>query len=179
MTLHSDLDAYVATTFRTTWTHRKGYKVPEAGDITAGNVAVDLDGVVLYADLAESTRFVHRGDPELAAEMYKTYLYCAGRISTGQQGVITAYDGDRVMGVFIGARKETRAVIAAMQINFAVTNIIQPAIVKQYGPGAYDMKQRVGIDTSPLLVASTGVRGNNDLVWVGNAANNAAKMPTL
>jgi len=28
-------------------------------------------------------------------------------------------------------------------------------------------------------VARTGIRGSNDLVWVGNAANNAAKMAAL
>jgi class 3 adenylate cyclase len=37
----------------------------------------------------------------------------------------------------------------------------------------------VGIDTSRLLVARTGVRGANDLVWVGRAANYAAKLATL
>jgi class 3 adenylate cyclase len=34
----------------------------------------------------------------------------------------------------------------------------------------------MGIDTSALFGASTGMRGNNDLVWVGNAANVAAKL---
>ena len=37
----------------------------------------------------------------------------------------------------------------------------------------------VGIDSSDLFVARTGVRGANDLVWVGRAANYAAKLATL
>jgi class 3 adenylate cyclase len=37
----------------------------------------------------------------------------------------------------------------------------------------------VGIDTCKLLVAKTGIRGANDLVWVGRAANWAAKLCTL
>jgi class 3 adenylate cyclase len=37
----------------------------------------------------------------------------------------------------------------------------------------------VGIDSSKLLVAKTGIRGANDLVWVGRAANYAAKLCTL
>lgn len=32
---------------------------------------------------------------------------------------------------------------------------------------------------SKLFIARTGFRGNNDLVWVGNAANNAAEMAAL
>ena len=34
----------------------------------------------------------------------------------------------------------------------------------------------VGVDASDLYVAKTGVRGANDLVWVGPAANYAAKL---
>jgi class 3 adenylate cyclase len=41
------------------------------------------------------------------------------------------------------------------------------------------LKHVVGIDTSQLYVARTGVRGANDLVWVGRAANYAAKLATL
>ena len=33
----------------------------------------------------------------------------------------------------------------------------------------------LGIDTSKLFVARTGIRKSNDLVWVGRAANYAAK----
>jgi class 3 adenylate cyclase len=34
----------------------------------------------------------------------------------------------------------------------------------------------IGIDASELLVARTGFRGSNDLVWIGPAANHAAKL---
>ena len=38
------------------------------------------------------------------------------------------------------------------------------------------MTQSVGIDTCELFIARTGIRGSNDLVWVGHAANYAAKL---
>lgn len=37
----------------------------------------------------------------------------------------------------------------------------------------------VGIDVSDLRAVRTGVRGDNDLVWVGRAANYAAKLTAL
>jgi class 3 adenylate cyclase len=37
----------------------------------------------------------------------------------------------------------------------------------------------VGVDTSILRAARTGVRGANDLVWIGRAANYAAKLTAL
>jgi class 3 adenylate cyclase len=116
--------------------------------------------------------------PEFAAEVYKAYLYCAAKIIADQGGTITAYDGDRVMAVFIGNAKNTSAAKTALRINYAVAKIINPKLVEQYPStkGSFEVKQAVGIDTGKLLVARTGIRGSNDLVWVGRAANYAAKL---
>jgi class 3 adenylate cyclase len=41
------------------------------------------------------------------------------------------------------------------------------------------VQQAVGVDTGSLFLARTGIRGANDLVWVGRAANHAAKLCSL
>ena len=114
-----------------------------------------------------------------AAEIYKTYLYCAAKIIRANGGVITAYDGDRVMGVFLGDTKNSSAAKTGLQINWACRQIIGASVKAKYPDTDFSLRQRVGIDTSKLFVARTGIRGSNDLVWVGNAANNAAKMAAL
>lgn len=179
MTLHDDLENYASSTFRSVWRKRDGQKVPDTSDLSLSNDAVLLDGVVLYADLADSTGLVSRHTAEFAAEVYKTYLYCASRIITSCGGVITAYDGDRVMAVFIDGAKNTNAAKAALKIFYAVRKVVQPALDAQYPNSSYEVSHRVGIDASELLVARTGIRGSNDLVWVGNAANRAAKLSAL
>ena len=179
MGLGLDLRTAVAKTFREMWHDRNGTVVPDDSSVTLGNDAVKLTGTVLYADLAESTGLVDLFTPQFAAEIYKTYLLCAGRIIRDEGGTITAYDGDRIMAVFIGGSKNTSAVRAALKINFSVSEIIMPLKNKQYESNAYELKQVVGIDTSDLLVAKTGVRGANDLVWVGRAANHAAKLTAM
>jgi class 3 adenylate cyclase len=80
------------------------------------------------------------------------------------------------MAVFIGNRKNSDAAKAALQINWAVREVIGPGIKAQYPTTSFEIKQAVGIDTSSLFVAKTGIRGSNDLVWVGRAANFAAKL---
>lgn len=179
MGLHDDLKKYVAETHRSSWTRRDGEKVPKNTDVGLGNDAVELDGVVLYADLAESTGLVKGYKDWFAAEIYKNYLYCAAKIIRAKGGEITAYDGDRIMAVFLGNSKNSDAATCGRQINYAVGEILQPAIKKEYPKNTFKLKQKVGVDASQLFVARTGIRGNNDLVWVGNAANNAAKMATL
>jgi class 3 adenylate cyclase len=93
--------------------------------------------------------------------------------------VITAYDGDRIMAVYIGDSKSTSAVRTALKIRYAAEYIINPANKAVYKSAPYTMCHVVGVDTSKLYVAKTGVRGANDLVWVGRAANYAAKLSAL
>ena len=179
MALKAELDAYATKTHGDTWTTRNGQVIPSATDVGLGNDAVLLDGTVLYADLAESSALVSGYKPFFAAEVYKNYLYAAARIVRARGGEITSYDGDRLMAVFIGDGKNSAAAKCGLQINWAVRHILQPAINAQYPTTKFVLKQRVGIDTSALFVARTGIRGTNDLVWVGNAANRAAKMAAL
>jgi hypothetical protein len=80
---------------------------------------------------------------------------------------------------------------AAQRVNWACDQILTPPFNAQYsftesysaehgavkvGDPTTDspVKQRVGIDTSSLFIARTGIRGSNDLVWVENAVENAA-----
>lgn len=180
MPLNDDLTQEIATIFRERWSTRKGQKVPEPEDLKLSNDGVELNATVLYADLASSTGLVEGYYlRSFAAEIYKSYLHTAAKIIRSEGGTITAYDGDRIMATFIGNVKNTSAARAALKINYAVQNVINPAIKAQYNDVTYLLKQTVGIDTSPLLVAKTGIRGSNDLVWVGRAANYAAKLCDL
>ena len=176
MALGDDLNSEVNKIFREGWTTRAGQVVPEPEDLKLGNDAVKLDGTVLYADLDESTALVNTKTATFAAEIYKTYLACAARIIRDEGGAITGYDGDRIMAVFIGDGKNSATARAGLKINYAVLKIINPAIKSVYHDSTYEVKHQVGIDSSGLFVARTGIRGANDLVWVGRAANYAAKL---
>jgi class 3 adenylate cyclase len=179
MALKEDLEKEVAAIFRAVWTERDGTVVPTEDSLKLGNDAIKLDATVLYADLADSTKLVDDQAKQFAAEIYKTFLHCAAKIIREDNGVITAYDGDRIMAVFIEGNKNTSAVRAAMKIKWAVDEIVNPAKKAQYPNSTYSVGHVVGVDTSSLYVARTGVRGANDLVWVGRAANYAAKLSAL
>ena len=176
MALGDDLRSEVRQTLREQWTTRNSRSVPEPNNLGLGNDAAIIAGTVLYADLNDSTGLVDSYRPGFAAEMYKSYLECAARIIRSEQGVITAYDGDRIMSVFSGNRQQDRAAKVALKINYAVVKIINPAIAEVHPRTNYKLSHVVGIDTSDLFVARTGIRGSNDLVWVGRAANHAAKL---
>lgn len=162
----------------TDWKRRSGRKVPGSEDIKLGNDAVTLDGTVLYADMTDSTGLVEDFKDWFAANIYKSYLLAACHIIRNASGVITAFDGDRVMAVFIGSAKNTSAARAALQISW-ITRQINAEIKAAYPSSSYQLEHAIGIDTGSLFVAKTGIRNNNDLVWVGRAANYAAKLCSL
>jgi class 3 adenylate cyclase len=177
MTSSSDLRTAVTDIFRYQWSATDGRVIPVPGDLGLGNVARSFDAAtVLYADLDGSTSLVDSNTWQFSAEVYKAYLRCAARIISDEGGAITAYDGDRVMAIFLGQTKNTQAVRAAMKIAYAVEQIINPALKAQYTNTNYTVAHSIGIDVSPIHAASIGVRGDNDLVWIGRAANHAAKL---
>lgn len=179
MALGDDLRQEVRSILRTSWQTRDGRTVPDAEDVKLDNDAVKIDATVLYADMDGSTQLVDDYKDWFAAEVYKSYLHCAAKIIRAEGGHIRSYDGDRIRGIFIGDSKCSDAARCGLKINYAVTNIINPEIADRYKKSPYEVKQVVGIDTSKLFAARTGIRGSNDLVWVGRSANYAAKLTEL
>jgi class 3 adenylate cyclase len=180
MSLGEELNARVQEIFSQQWKLRTGTVVPEAEDLPLANVAVELDpATVLYSDLSGSTQLVTTKKWTFAAEIYKSFLFCAARVIGAEGGTVTAYDGDRVMAVFIGEAPNTSAAHAALKINYCAKKIVNPLLKKQYADSTYEVRHVTGIDTSTLRATRTGVRGANDLVWVGRAANYAAKLTEL
>lgn len=180
MALADDLKKWVGETFIAEWEVQETTGVPNPEDLRLNsNHAKDLNAAtVLYADLDGSTDMVNTKKWEFSAQIYKTFLKCASDIARNEGGVITAYDGDRVMAVFTGDSKNTSAARCALKINSAVLDIIQPSIAKKWTTD-FVLRHVVGIDTSRLRTARIGVRGDNDLVWIGRAANYAAKLTNL
>ena len=176
MGLLRDIKGEVAAIFAANWRRREGRVIPEAENVKLGNDAVTLNATVLYADLAKSTALVDDYKDYFAAEIYKAFLVSACRVIRSEGGELVAFDGDRVMAVYLGDGKNSSAARTALKINWTVRSVVNPAIKKQYPNTSYSVSHAVGIDSGKLFVARTGIRGSNDLVWVGRAANHAAKL---
>ena len=81
----------------------EGRTVPATTDIPMNNTARRFElATFLYADLNGSTQMVSSLSWQRCGEIYKTYLYCASRMIRDHGGEVVAFDGDRVMGIFLG-----------------------------------------------------------------------------
>lgn len=178
MALVDELSDYIRTAVNSDWSYKSGQSVPETKDIGLGNVGTKIDSTVLYADLDDSTKLVDKYTTEFCGSVYKSFLYLSTKIIRSEGGHIRSFDGDRVMGLFFGDAKNSSAARAGLKINHAVSQILNPTLQRKFKEPPI-IRHTVGIDTSQLVAVRAGIRGTNDLAWIGRAANYAAKLNSL
>lgn len=172
----------------TAWVIRDGQVVPNTEDVALKNGAVKLEATYLYADLAESTLLQKRYKPEFAAKVVRMYLAGASEVIRELGGSIKSFDGDRVMGIFIGSSMRNDAVNAALKINHMVDQMMNPTIKRRLEASKsaqWVVSHGIGIDSGPAFIARAGVHNrsgghnHNDLISIGEAPNIAAKLSGL
>lgn len=172
----------------TAWSIRDGQVVPKTDDVALKNGAVKLEATYLYADLAQSTLLQKRYKPEFAARVVRMYLAGASEIIRNRGGSIKSFDGDRVMGIFIGDSMRNDAVSAALNINHMVEEMMNPIIKRRLEASKstpWVVTHGIGIDSGPAFIARGGVHNragehnHNDLISIGEAPNIAAKLSGL
>lgn len=183
MGLKDDISNQVSQIIQQSWDIRDGRVVPSNDDVALSGGGVRLqDATALYVDLAQSSKLATDFQQKTAGKVIRIFLSSMCRLISESGGTITSFDGDRVMGIFLGDSKNSNAAICALKMNYAMTKIIQPAINNYFTSvreAGFTISHSVGIDTSAILAVRAGIRGSNDLVWVGRAPNLAAKLCEL
>lgn len=188
MGVSDEVRSRAETILNTDWNVRSGRVVPHTADVAMSNGAVEVDAAFLYADLAGSTALQKDYVPAFAAKAIRMYLGGASQIIRHFDGQIRSFDGDRVMGVFVGDSKRNNAVTAAFMISWLVHEVINPLVKARHeanNTNVWVARHGVGIDVGITLVARAGVRNasgeqtHNDLIFTGRAPNIAAKLSAL
>lgn len=182
MALYEDISSDVQGIISKFWDNRKGYKVPNTSDVTLAGGSVELDATFLYADLANSSRMAKDLDRRVTAKILKAFLATTSRLVRFHGGTIVSFDGDRILGVFLGDFKNSSAARCGLQINHTVQKIIQPKFENKYESvkdASFTIGHGVGLDSGTVLAVRAGARGDNDLIWIGRAPNLAAKLSDL
>lgn len=179
MAFGDDVRKAVDDILGTTFNEREGKVVPKSEDVALKNGAVKLDAAFLYADLAGSGMIAKQCPWDTTAKIIRAYLDSACRIIRDHGGEIRSFDGDRVMGVFIGEWPCSNATKAALKIKYATEQIIQPKATAKFTSVSKNnvlIRQACGIDYGTSRAVRAGVRDNNDLIWIGRPPSFAAKL---
>jgi len=168
--LNDKIDAYVKQSYEIEETTI----IPdtETANLTFGNKGLTCEYAFLFVDIRKSSQLHETYGFTKAAKIYQSFHDINVRVIEENSGNVRAFDGDRVMGVFVGGSKNSNAVKAAMQIQWAIRNILNPKLGTQITCGG-------GIDYGKILVTKVGKgrdKNNNDLVWIGKADNYASHL---
>lgn len=158
---------------------RSGTVIPDTEKIALKDGAVKLDATFLYADLAGSSLLAKHCPWSTTAKILRAYLECSTRLIRAYTGEIKSFDGDRVMGVFVGDLQHTYAVKCAREIFYTLEKIIQPKAYAKFDSfknNSIYLKNCVGIDCGSTHAVRAGIRASNDLIWIGKAPSFAAKL---
>jgi len=179
MTFKDDLVAARDNIVGTNFAIRNGTVVPTTEDV-GYNEAIRLQSTYLYTDMANSSGLVAISPPETVGKVLRLFLDLSVRIIRKHDGAIRSFDGDRVMGIFIGAGRFDRAVKSALQVKWACDQLIQPKLndaYKSIREAGWILRPGCGIASGEALIVRGGVRrSSSDLVSVGLAPNMAAKL---
>ena len=164
------------------WNIQDSENVPKTENLSMTGSVVRFEGTVLYADMKRSSSLVDELSNVVAGKIYQAYHRSVAKLIHSSGGQIAAYDGDRIMGIFVGRDKNTTAVNCGLNINYVVTKILRPMLEDSFRSiqnSGIKISHCVGIDTSQILAVKAGVRDANDIIWVGRAPNLAANLSEI
>lgn len=182
MALADEIRRDVSSVISTGWKVRKGRMVPSTESIVLAGGAVELEATFMYADLANSSRLARDLDRRVAAKILKSFLATTTRLIRARDGTVVSFDGDRVLGVFVGNLRNSNAAKCALQIRWTVKDLIRARFESAYKSVrnlGYPIAHGVGMDTGTVLMVRAGARGDNDLISIGRAPSLAAKLSEL
>lgn len=176
--LTSLVDGYLAGTYET----YQPRGVPEPADIPLGKKAAKLEATALFIDLRQSSDITNAFRRQTAAKMLKSYFDGAVRIINANNGKVRSFNGDGMLALFVGDSQSNNAVKAAMQVRWYVEHVLWPKFNGYFAAnaaargGRLDFSIGAGLDYGDIYAVRIGIRGTNDVAWVGRCTNTAAKL---
>ncbi|SHH16169.1 adenylate/guanylate cyclase domain-containing protein [Desulfosporosinus lacus] len=152
-------------------------RIPSKGDLTLGETAAKIRTAVLFTDIRNSSIYADTHWQKTTSKTINAFLNCALRIVKKNNGEVRSFNGDSLLALFDPNNSPcTGAVTSAMELIWAVRNIIAPSVCEKGYIENFDIG--IGISFGDILCSRVGIRGedNNDLIWTSSTTNLAAKM---
>ena len=138
----------------------------------------EIEAALVYTDLASFTKIVASQPSKTSFVMLQAFVELVTRITSHYGGAVVDCAGDRLLSVFhrpardfsgqpvqqgITAAFWTQAMLAATAPTFLACGVSAPQV-------------GIGIDYGSVVAGCVGYRNNKKLFFLGDAANNAAKL---
>ena len=149
----------------------------------SGRVAPEAERrqlIVMFCDLADSTKLSQQLDAEDLREVVRAYQATAAEVIHQYAGHIAQYLGDGLL-VYFGwpvAHEDDalRGVHAGLGIVDAITTTLNPRLQREKG---VQLAVRIGLHTGPVVVGEMGGGGRHEHLATGDTVNIAARLEGL
>jgi class 3 adenylate cyclase len=176
--LNTQIDGYMAGQYKVT--AKSGVPIPE--DIPLGNEAAELNAATLFVDVRQSSDITNTFRRQTAAKIMKAYFVGAVKIVNTNNGYVRSFNGDGMLAIFVGEDRHDHAVKAAMQLKWFVNYVLEPKFRQYFNNNlkalgsALNFSIGSGIDEGTIYAVRVGIKGTNDVAWIGRCTNTSAKL---
>ncbi len=133
---------------------------------------------VLFADIADSSAFAQRTDPERLHQLMGQVLQLVAEAVHRYEGTVNQYLGDGLMALFGAPIALEDHPLRAVQAALAIQETIRGYSAQFQDEHGMELRLRIGINTGPVVVGRIGDDLRMDYTAVGNTTHIAARMQT-
>lgn len=136
--------------------------------------------ICVYVDLASSTKINIQEKKDLAAHIFDSYIKAVTKIFTEYQSKYIDIQGDGGFALFDGENSINRALVAAVTIKTLLSR--QAQYFSEFVNSKLNntnLSVRIGIHKGNILAKKSGIRGENEIIWLGDAVSVASKICNL
>lgn len=138
-----------------------------------------LDGTTFFADLSGFTKLVAAAADDAAK---RELLRCLHAVRSEMRYVVRSdydgdhvqYQGDRIQGVFYEAASSSRFVSKSVEAALAMHSVMQ--LCRDMFSSLSSVGMTVGIDFGRVLITQLGIRGNRDIIVLGQSVPAASNL---
>jgi class 3 adenylate cyclase len=158
----------------------EGRVIPKLEDLAVME-GRQIEAAFVYTDLDSFSKTVATQPTKVSFVMLQAFVELVTRITAHYGGAVVDFAGDRLLSVFHRPAKNFSAepVHEAVTAAFWIQTMLQSCagVFAEYGISA--PKVGIGIDYGSVTVGCVGFRNNKRLFFLGDAANNAAKLQDI
>jgi class 3 adenylate cyclase len=138
-----------------------------------------LDGASFFADLSGFTKLVASAEDndakcELLRDLHAVRSEMRYVVRTDGDGDHIQYQGDRIQGLFYEAAASTRFMSKSVEAALAMQSVMK--LCREMFGSLADVGMTVGIDSGRVLVTQLGIKGNRDIIVLGQSVPNASEL---
>lgn len=136
------------------------------------------DVVCVYFDLSSSTNILRDYGDEISVKIFDSYIKSATRIFKNFECSYLDIQGDGGFALFSGDKHIQRAMVSAITLKTLLSKSYSGNLndLVKKTKSKINLSSRIGVHIGKILAKKSGIRGENEILWLGGLVSVASKI---